>query len=286
MNWHIAYVLADVAARSLPRRWCYRISCVCSDVLFRRNAASRRAVMSNLGRIRRFAGSPADDEELFCMARETFRNFGKYLADFFWFTGSRTQQLVKLVKSPDRERMDRVIMARRGILGVTAHLGNWETGGVLIANMGIKVNAVVMPMSDRRTDRLFQARRRSRGINVIAIGSAAREIVVALRRGEMVALVGDRDYTRHSGRFEFMGAPAFFPVGPAKLCSLTEASLLPGFVVRRPDDSFEMILYEPIMPDGRVPWQDIQARLLRIMEDGIIKHPTQWFIFDDFWSYS
>jgi len=283
---HIAFIVADAAARCLSRRWCYRLSRVASDWFFRCASDGRRAVMSNIGRIRRFAGCPAGEEELFALARETFRNFGKYLADFFWFTGPRAGLLAGLVHVSDRSRLqlDRALAGGRGVLGVTAHLGNWEAGPAVLAGMGMKVNAVVMPMEDRRTDRLFQARRRSRGINVISIGSAARDSVAALRRGEIVALVGDRDYTRHSARFEFMGAPASFPVGPAKICSLSGAPILAGFLVRVANDSFEMLLHDPIVPRRGMPWQEIQAELLRILEDGIRSYPTQWFIFDDFWA--
>ena len=121
-----------------------------------------------------------------------------------------------------------------------------------------------------------------RGLKVIPLGSAAIGTLKALKKGEFVALLADRDYSQHRDHFKFFGKQARFPRGPAMLCVRTGAVILPGFLLRLPDDTYLLRMYKPIraVTDST---SDIQGQLCRILEKEIGANPTQWYMFDEFW---
>ena len=116
------------------------------------------------------------------------------------------------------------------------------------------------------------------------MGRAARECLTALRCNEIIALVGDRDFSASTTVFDFFGKPARLPAGPAKLALATGAPILPTFMVRIAGDRFRFIVDDPIFVD---PAQDtvetVMHRIVRALERVILQHSEQWFLFHNPW---
>lgn len=276
------FVASEALCRVLPRRFNYWISLRVADALYRRDRRGRAAVKSNLRRILEFQGRSSSDEELELMARRTFQSFGKYLVDFFSYSAMKGVRIDRLVDVGNRELLDEMSAARGGLL-VTAHLGNWELGGAIIASMGYPVTAVVLEQPEKRLDKLFQSYRQKRGLRVVHLGGAARDLIHALRRKEFVALLADRDYTLRSHPVRFFGAPAYLPRGPAWLSRRCRVPIMPGFMLRKEGDRFDLRLCPLINRDGSMGEDEIHAELCRALEGAIISAPTQWFMFEDLW---
>jgi KDO2-lipid IV(A) lauroyltransferase len=119
-------------------------------------------------------------------------------------------------------------------------------------------------------------------MNVIPMGHAAKPCLKALRRNELVAVLGDRDFTAARLPVSFFGRPARLPHGPARLAVATGASVVVAGLVRRADDTFTYWHAPPIHPDG-MSEQEVTERIARDLEQFIDRVPTQWFIFYRFW---
>ena len=90
---------------------------------------------------------------------------------------------------------------------------------------------VVAPMETLDNEPLqdYLARKRaSSGVRLVRLASARKELRGALQRGEVVAIVGDRDVTRTGAEVELFGHRATLPIGPA-LMALEGAG--PAYVV-------------------------------------------------------
>jgi lauroyl/myristoyl acyltransferase len=280
---YFSYCVADGLSRVLPRRFSYWLALRAADQFFARDAVGRAGVIANLRRIAEFKGEHLSDAQVLTMARWTFRNFGKHVADFFRFRRLSRAGLGRILSVDHPERLQQAADLGRGVMALTAHFGSWELGAVILATRGYKVNVVVLPQRDGRIDALFQRRREERGSRVVPLGRAARHVLEALKRREFVALLGDQDYTAQDNFATFFGAPARLPGGPARLCVRTGAPIVPGFVVRRPDDTFEAHIHPPIVPARGTVESDVQARICAAIEQEIAAAPSQWFIFRDFW---
>jgi len=172
----------------------------------------------------------------------------------------------------------------RGIIFITAHLGNWELGGAILAAKGRRIHAVFLPQRTNKVNELFQKHRSQRGLQCIPLGHAARGVMEALKHNECVAMLADRDFTAHHFPILFFGKPAHLSSGPARIAVKTQAPLVPTFLLRQPDDTFLLRLYPPIVPNPQTTVAELQERIRDLLETEIGRNPLQWFMFDDFWN--
>lgn len=278
-----AYWLAGFISRTIPRHFAYWIALRISDLYFFGDRRAREAVVANLRQVAAFQGRYPTERELRLTTRTAFQFFGKYLADFFRFQSLSEADIQRLVVVEHAEYIEQAVRLDRGVVVVTAHLGNWEIGGAVIAGMGYAMNVVALRQSSERLNNFFQKHRRKRGMTVIPVGSSVKRMIAALRRKEFVALLADRDYSGQQQLTNLCGAPACLPRGAAWLGEKTGAVVLPGFVLRKEDDTFLMKLYPPIVPGPGVTLDDIQQKIGEALEDAIGAYPHQWFMFEKVW---
>lgn len=238
---------------------------------------------ANLERIHRWRGQTLSGRELDELTWATYRLYGHYLVDFFRMTRVTRAEVDRMVQVEHPEHLDGAWGCGRGLIVVTAHLGNWELGGAVLHALGYPVNAVVLPDRMARLERLLDEQREQRGVRVLPLGHSALSLVKCLKRGELVALLADRDFTRHHAVMEFFGSPVRLPVGAAWLAERTGAPILPAFLLRREDGTFQLRLHPPIHPGQAGGTSAIMLRLRDILQEEIARHPTQWFVFHDFW---
>lgn len=276
---------AERLSRLFPRRMSYGLARRLADLYVLFDKRGRENVISNLKQIQVGSGVALSPRALHSLARENFLNFAKYLVDFFKFLHLDRNRMDRIVHFGNVPAMlDGLLAQGKGIIIVSAHLGNWELGAAALAALGYKFNAVALWVPDEKLNALYQHYRTSRGINPIPFGRAARECIAALRRNEIVAVVGDRDFTASNQTVEFFGRPARLPDGPAKLALATGAPLVPVFMVRLPDDTFAYIVDEPIWADkSRQTVDDVMRQVAIALERVIRQHSEQWFLFHNLW---
>jgi lauroyl/myristoyl acyltransferase len=102
----------------------------------------------------------------------------------------------------------------------------------------------------------------------------------------VVALLADRDYSRHDTLVPFMGAVARMPRGPAWVSHASGAPILPVFMIRRSDDTFLLRFHPPIMPHVHDEPESVQQALSDVLAKEIVQDPVQWLMFEDVWSPS
>ncbi|MCX7885780.1 MAG: lysophospholipid acyltransferase family protein [Verrucomicrobiae bacterium] len=277
--------LAEFLAHLLPRGPAYAVAQLIAELYVVLDRRGREAVISNLRRIHRYNGIELSEQALRARARRTFLNFAKYLVDFFKFLRPSPEALDRILPAaPLTRALDELLAHGRGVVVVTAHLGNWELGASAVAARGYKLNVVTLQVSDPKLNALYQQQRKARQLRPIPMGRAGRECVAALRRNELVGLVADRDFTAARDTIEFFGQPARLPRGPAKLALATGAPLLPVFAIRQPDDTFVYLLDEAIWPDKqRDSVETVTRRVASALERAIGRHSEQWYVFHDLW---
>lgn len=191
------------------------------------------------------------------------------------------------------EQIVRAIAEGRGVILLAAHVGSWEIGGHLLARHGRPVNLVVLEREAEGIRQLHAEALRAKRFQVLtATDDPLRvvPIVAALRRGELVALHGDRVFGGASATIPFLGAPAAFPVGAYLLAAATGAPIVHAFAVRERLGHYRFLSF-PLqhVPRRRGPEQaalleacarDYAAHLTEVLK----RHPFQWYNFYPFWA--
>jgi lauroyl/myristoyl acyltransferase len=174
---------------------------------------------------------------------------------------------------------------------LTAHVGNWEAAGALLSRLDVPINVAgfdrEMPEVRAMLDRASRARVRL--IPLTGSPTDAIPLVAAMRRGEIVAMLGDRTYGSASARVPFLGAAARFPVGAYVLAATAGAPLVPVFSLREPGWRYRFFGFPPLRPqmpphDRRDDYlRDCAARFARDLESVVRRDPLQWYNFFPFW---
>jgi KDO2-lipid IV(A) lauroyltransferase len=281
-NYYI-YRFGQFIALALPLRLTYLLAAFLAQGYYLLAFRDRRFVKSNL----RLIFPEKSNCQLRKISRMVFRNFAKYLVDFFRFEKLNRQYIDKKIKLENLHYFDQALAKGKGVVVLTAHLGNWELGGVVIAQLGYPFWAVALPHKNKKVNDFFDTQRNIKGVKVIAMGKAVRSCITEIRSNHMVALVGDRDFSEKGVIIDFFGKPTHFPEGPAALSLMTGASIVPGFMLRNPDDSFTLRIEKPIefLPSGdkTKDLADLIGIYKNIIQDYIRNYPEQWYVFRKFW---
>ena len=220
--------------------------------------------------------------------------------DFAWCLSERYETLTAdcdIAFTVEGEELWRDQIARRqGFIVVTAHVGNWEVGPMLAstaydAHIHIIREKEVDPKAQEFIRGLIEAQGGAHYTVHFADDddpSLGATLLLALRRGEIVALQGDRPRaTGRTIRVELFGKPVELPAGPAALARAAGVPLVPVFIFREGRKRSRVVFPEVIeVPDTGNRDRDIRdvvQRLVTHLETAIRRAPHQWFCFRELW---
>ncbi|HOU36078.1 MAG TPA: lysophospholipid acyltransferase family protein [Candidatus Omnitrophota bacterium] len=280
MFYYSLYKIGQWLALHLPLKFSYALAVLISDLHYIFADKDRLYTKGNLRAI--FPEKPG--REIRRIRRAMFRNFAKYLVDFFRFPLIDKAYVSKYITIKNLSYLEEAIAQNKGVILLTAHLGNWELGGLVLGALGYKFWAVALPHKNKQVNDFFNRRRESKGITVIEFGKAARMCLNVLRNKKLLALVGDRDFSNDAGTvIELFGRKTYLPKGPAGFALKTGAVILPGFMVRNRNDTFTLLLEKPVECNRSDTLESLTNRYKTVFEDYIRKYPHQWYMFRRFW---
>lgn len=272
-----SYKVGYSLGRWLPRGVLFRIADLLADVSHWRNAEPARNLRANLrSAFPRWSGQEVEEH-----SREIFRNFARNLVDYGRFHMLTDEALDRLLPSVEHLHFIEESFAKgKGIILVTGHIGNWELGALFFGRHGFKINVVTIQEGSERIDSIRGAYRLRQNIRTIVVDGSpfsSLEIVAALRRGEIVAMLVDRWDGTDGVPARFFGEDRRFPRGPFVLSRATGAPVIPAFIVRV-GNTYRGVVDPPIFADA--PEDEPGARRVsESLERMIRAYPDQWYNF-------
>src|SRR4030043_1765357 len=277
----------------IPRSIQRFFTVVIGDLFYLLMRKTRGHVRKNIEGLNKGRGSKAKVDVL---TRKTFQNYGQYLLDYMVMhrlLPSNKNQWVE--EEVGAGYMMEALEAGKGAICITPHLGNWEIGGLLFSFRGGSLNVLTLDERDLDTRSFREEMRRRRGIKILYINPkddspmAILDAVKALRRNEILAMLGDRIESQKTMVFDFFGKRTPFPVGVAILAMATGAPVLPVFVVMEKNRKYRGIIENHIHfhPSSREDRETViregMGRLIKNFETYIEKYPDQWYNFFFYW---
>lgn len=244
---------------------------------------SYKSAVNNIKQNLTSAFPKISDDELSRLTIRLFRNYSKYLVDYGRFTNLNSNDLVeKIVYYDGKENLDTALAMKKGIILLTAHLGNWELGGIFFGSHGIKTNVITVQDKDSRIDDARKRYREKHNVNTITVGNSpfsTLEMIKALNNQEIVAMLIDRYYDGMERlTTNFFNRPTAFPRGPFVLSRLTGSPIIVAFVVKEHDE-YKGIIERPTIVTDEKDEIDILKNVVEILEQYIILYPEQWYNF-------
>jgi phosphatidylinositol dimannoside acyltransferase len=171
------------------------------------------------------------------------------------------------------------------LISLTAHVGNWELAGRVLAQHSARTTHVVVAVEEAQALERW-LRRDGGGLRFVprTHPTVSLTLIAALRRGEAVALQGDRALgNRGDVPIPFFGQPAPFPVGPFHLARAAGVPVVPAFCTLDVDGRYVLRVLPP-MKIARGGEQEALAAWVATLESIVAEKPTQWFNFFDVWN--
>ena len=243
----------------------------------------RHAVMSNLKTL-------TGQKDVRLSALRVFQNFGRYLVDFCRMTRVVTPTYIdENIDVVGMEHIDAVLAQGKGGVILTAHMGNWEVGGAVLAQRGYPFHGIALPHNKSALNDWFNAQRAGCGIRSIPSHNAVRSCLEVLNKNALVGIVADRDFSRTGVTMSFLDRDFSVPKGAALFAYKTGAAVLPIFFYRQDNGRWCLQCFEPVYPENLIKDQltddDIKQfsrRYLPVFDKMIRSYPTQWLMFREY----
>ena len=286
INMYPAYCLGEWIANALPLESAYAFAAFVADCYYLTAKKERAALGKMLDIVH--SDRRLSDKERRMMSREVFRNFAKYLADFFRFRSVDSRFVKERVSIIGTENIDKALSAGKGAILLSAHMGNWELGAKCVSDAGYPMHAVVLTHATKEVNDFFKAKRQLGSVVPVEIGISLRACYKTLKNNGLLALMGDRDFTGTGPVLRLFGRETRLPKGPGVFSVKLGAAIVPSFMVRGPDDKYKIVFEKPIYPviTGDEDRDVISAieRYIPVLEKYIKEYSTQWYTFKDIWS--
>jgi len=272
-----SYKIGYSLGRWLPRGALFVLADLLADATHWTNPEPARNLRENL----RSAFPGWSGREVEDVSKRIFRNFARNLVDYGRFNTITDEALDRLLPSAQRLHfLEESFSKGRGVILVTGHIGNWELGALFFARHGFKINVVTIPEGRERIDSIRGEYRMRQDIRTIVVDGSpfsSLEMVAALRRGEIVAMLVDRWEGADGVPAKFFGADRRFPRGPFVLSRATGAPIIPAFIVR--DGSVYRGVVDPPFSMEESGDEPGARRLSESLERMIRIYPDQWYNF-------
>ena len=237
-------------------------------------------------------------QEILVLARDVFANLGKNAFEIFVLNRRAPQEINKIVTIKGEERIEEGFKGGKGIIYITAHLGNWELMAAYYALKGYHpVNVIAKSLYDERINRILLKFRSRYGVKTIlrgrrrdgaSIATSTKEILRVLKRNELLGILIDQNIKGiDSVPVTFLGMLTRAPSGVASLALASQAEVLFGYTYRGEDNRHHIVVERV---DGLTLSEDRKKDILsntthftHLIEERVREFPSQWVWIHDRW---
>lgn len=225
---------------------------------------------------------------------DTYKNllsFGQVLVDRGWLGVNRDAILQGDFVGYDA--LLRAINQGRGVVLLTAHIGNWQTALAHLENLPVKVHALMQYDQQAVAKHYFDLHgNKTRSFEIINADGPFGGMVdaaAALQRGEAVTIMGDRYIKGSYSTVEFFGSAVRLPDAAYMLAACANAPVATLLAAKTGKKKYQIRVWEPFYPEYHdrlerpVMLKECSQKFALIMEKQLTQYPFQWYNFFDFW---
>jgi len=220
-----------------------------------------------------------DKEEARKMIKKVYKNLGYDFAEFLLEDTFSNQDVEQMVDFDGLEYLDQALAEGNGVIIYTAHLGNWELLGAVLALKGYQVHSIAQEQNNSLFNEKINQIRRNVGVGIIPKGLSIRKAFKVLKANEILAILGDQHARSDGWELEFFNRPALTFPGAVKFSQRTGAPIVPLFFHRQGWLKHKLKCYPPRKIKAEASEAELKAELkslLELTEEEIKKEPADW----------
>ncbi len=261
-----------------------RYAQILGDLAYRVDRRHRTIVRNNL----KFAFPDWTESRVRQVSRQTFQNLGRLITEILQASHMSRAEILSRCRLSGAEHFQRALEGGRGMLLVSAHLGNWEIALQYLAyRFRTPILLVVRPFSPAPLERWMHAVRSRCGNQVISKKKALPDMMKTIRNGGIVAIMADVSRRKASVPVNFFSHRARANHAAALLAVRRGTPVIAAFSSRMDDGRFSIDIPPPIAIQKSGNLKDLlkinTQRITDATEWAIRRQPDQYLWLQKRW---
>ena len=211
-----------------------------------------------------------------------WNNYGRVFAEYMFIKDFRFEKIDSKIEIIGQEVLDEIKKSNKPVVFISGHFSNFELMAMQIEKAGIELSAIYRPLNNIFLNRIMEKiRKKYICKNQIKKGIAGtRELIKFQRNNYSIALMIDQRVSEGE-KVNFFNQEAYTTTIPAQLAKKFDMPIVPIFIERVNDTNFKIKISKPVNFLKSDSIKDITSKLNVIIEEMILKNPTQWI-----WSHN
>lgn len=244
----------------------------------------RNTVLRNIA----FAFPQWDANRVKRTSRQAFRHFGTVILEVLQCSAMTRRQIIERCRLEGETHLTEALALKKGVVLVSAHLGNWEVGlQFLNCHSRRRIVGVAKKFKNKWLNDWVHRFRTRMGNRILYKKGALPLITDTLRQGGVTAIHIDMSRQQDGIDIEFFGRKATATPAASLIALRGRCPLLPAVTIREPDGKILIRIGEPIalVRTGSLR-EDLRVNT-QILTDGIERtiraYPDQWWWLQKRW---
>ena len=218
------------------------------------------------------------------LINDMWGNYGRILCEYPFISSLSGTNNNKYWKVNGKEVLERLKKENKKAVFISGHFNNFELMAMQISKQGIDLAAIYRPLNNIFLNKKMEnIRKKFICKNQIKKGIAGtREIIKFIKNGYSIALMIDQRVSEGI-ESKFFNKKAFTTTIPAQLHLKYGLEIVPVYIERKNKHYFTVYFYEPLSFDNNKDQIYITNKLNNVLENLILKNPSQWIWTHDRW---
>tara|TARA_Y200000002_G_scaffold92030_1_gene74207 strand:+ start:4814 stop:5677 length:864 start_codon:yes stop_codon:yes gene_type:complete len=241
---------------------------------------SKKIIIDNLNRI-----SPKiSNLEKEKIVNRMWSNYGKTFVEYIFLNTFKKRSNHIYIKN--KKAIDDMLEKNKPVIFISGHFANYELMSMELTKAKVKLATIYRPLNNMFLNPFMEYLRRNfvcknqikKGLNGV------KESLEYMKNGYSVALMVDQRVSE-GPRINFFNGLAHTTTLPAQLSSRFDCDIVPIYISRNQDDSFEMEILDPILisDSEKKDKELITEKINAIIEKLISRDPSQWILTHNRW---
>lgn len=219
-----------------------------------------------------------------------FENLGRSALEIMYMPNLTSTFIRDHIEIRGASYLEDTLSQGKGVVVLTAHVGNWEWMAAALAENGYPTTTIVKKQPNAQFTRLLNEYREAAGVEVFARGGnelirAAR----ALKQKKLLGFLADQDGYIDGLPVPFLGQDSSAVVGPATFAQKFGSPVLPIFMSRGESADHHIVhvlppLYYKDTGNTEVDMYRLTEECCQVTETFIKEHPDEWLWFQHRWN--
>ncbi|MDR2709559.1 MAG: hypothetical protein LBC07_06265 [Elusimicrobiota bacterium] len=283
---HIEFLFLKVVLffiQLFPMSFAMNISQIFAVIAYYLVPIRRRYVISALS----LSFPQKSKKEILQIIKNMYKNIGRMIIGIAFIPTFSNEKLKDMMKI-DEQKILQAHKKGKGIVIMSAHLGNWELTAISMSKR-YPVSVIIASQSNPFIDRLLNDIRVGENYKTISRDlwqSSARQVLKALKRNEIIAILADQNESKNGCFVPFFGRDCSMPKGAALFALRQKCPLFSAFGFYTKDGIMEVEIEEIELPktgDIEADIKTINTIYSQRLEKFVRQHPEQWLWFHKKW---